>query len=111
MKSGFRTKTSIQEALNIFLGSFAPLEGTETIPLEEADGRVLCGDVTAPRDVPHYDRSAMDGYAVRAEDTFGSSRDAGLFLRVSRLPTVWGAASASRCIRAARYLPAPMPWS
>ncbi|OPY29455.1 MAG: molybdopterin biosynthesis protein MoeA [Methanocella sp. PtaU1.Bin125] len=83
MKSGFRTKTSIREALDIFLGSFSPLDAVETVPLEEADGRVLCEDVTAPRDVPHYDRSAMDGYAVRAEDTFGSSRDAGLFLRVA----------------------------
>jgi molybdopterin molybdotransferase len=82
MKSGFRRKTGIQEALNIFLGSFAPLEGTETILLEAADGRVLCRDVVAPRDVPHYDRSAMDGYAVRAADTFGSSRDAGVFLRL-----------------------------
>ncbi len=81
LKSGFRTKTTIDEALAIFLGSFGPLQGTEAIPLEEADGRVLCRDVVAPRDVPHYDRSAMDGYAVRAEDTFGSSRDAGVFLR------------------------------
>jgi molybdopterin molybdotransferase len=83
MKSGFRTKTSIREALYIFLDSFSPLEGTETISLEEADGRVLCSDVTAPRDVPHYDRSAMDGYAVRAEDTFGSGRDTGIFLRLA----------------------------
>ena len=81
LKSGFRTKTTIDEALAIFLGSFDPLEGTEAVPLEAADGRVLCRDVVAPRDVPHYDRSAMDGYAVRAEDTFGSSRDAGVFLR------------------------------
>jgi molybdopterin molybdotransferase len=83
MKSGFRTKTGIQDALDIFLGSFRPLETTEAIPLEEADGRVLCHDVVAPRDVPHYDRSAMDGYAVRAADTFGSSREAGVFLRLT----------------------------
>ena len=83
MKSGFRTKTGIQEALDVFLGSFRTPEATEAIPLEEADGRVLCRDIVAPRDVPHYDRSAMDGYAVRAADTFGSSRDAGLFLRLT----------------------------
>jgi molybdopterin molybdotransferase len=81
LKSGFRTKTGIQDALDIFLGSFSPLEGTEAVSLEEADGRVLCRDVVAPRDVPHYDRSAMDGFAVRAVDTFGSSRDAGVFLQ------------------------------
>jgi molybdopterin molybdotransferase len=83
MKSGFRTKTGIQDALDIFLGSFRALETTEAIPLEEADGRVLCHDVVAPRDVPHYDRSAMDGYAVRAADTSGSSREAGVFLRLT----------------------------
>jgi molybdopterin molybdotransferase len=82
MKSGFRTKTGIREALDIFLGSFGQLNAIETIPLEEADGRALCHDVIAPRDVPHYDRSAMDGYAVRAADTFGSSRDTGMFLRL-----------------------------
>jgi molybdopterin molybdotransferase len=44
---------------------------------------VLASDIKAPRDVPHYDRSAMDGYAVIASDTFGSSKDAGAMLRLT----------------------------
>jgi molybdopterin molybdotransferase len=83
LKSGFRKKTRIDDALALFLGSILPLEGTELVALELADQRVLSEDVVAPRDVPHYDRSAMDGYAVRAGDTFGSSRDAGAFLKLA----------------------------
>lgn len=45
----------------------APLPG-ETVPLSEAHGRVLAADVAAPADSPAFDRSAMDGYAVRAAD-------------------------------------------
>ena len=45
------------------------------VPLAEALGRVLADDVVAPVDVPSFDRSNVDGYAVRAEDTFGASED------------------------------------
>ena len=83
LKSGFQTKTSIDKALDIFLSSFEPLAAVEQVPIEECDGRVLSADILSPRDVPHYDRSAMDGYAVRAEDTFGGSRDAGIMLRLA----------------------------
>ncbi|CAJ36061.1 molybdopterin molybdotransferase MoeA [Methanocella arvoryzae] len=82
LKSGFQTKTSIDKALDIFLSSFEPLAAVEQVTIEECDGRVLSADILSPRDVPHYDRSAMDGYAVRAEDTFGGSRDAGIMLRL-----------------------------
>ena len=49
--------------------------GEEEIPLAEALGRVLARDVIAPLDVPSFDRSNVDGFAVRAEDTFGASED------------------------------------
>ncbi len=45
----------------------------ETVPLTAALGRVLAEDVTAGEDVPGFDRSTVDGYAVRAADTFGAS--------------------------------------
>lgn len=82
LKSGFRTKTSIDKALDLFLNSFQPLDTTELVGLEDCDGRVLSADISSPRDVPHYDRSAMDGYAVNAEDTFGGSREAGVMLKL-----------------------------
>src|SRR5438445_11072995 len=52
----------------------SPLE-PEIVSLAESHGRVLAGDVRAPVDVPAFDRSNVDGFAVRAEDTFGASED------------------------------------
>ena len=43
--------------------------GNERVGIEQALGRVLAQDVTADSDLPPFDRSQMDGYAVRAEDT------------------------------------------
>jgi len=48
----------------------------EMVPLEHALGRVLAEDVRAAVDVPGFDRSNLDGFAVRAEDTYGASEDA-----------------------------------
>lgn len=48
---------------------------TEAIALERSDGRVLAETVVASRNVPHYQRAAMDGYAVRASDTTTASED------------------------------------
>ncbi len=45
----------------------------ETIALGDALGRVLAGDVVAPIDVPPFDRSGVDGFALRAADTAGAS--------------------------------------
>ncbi|WP_225335750.1 molybdopterin molybdotransferase MoeA [Halomicrobium urmianum] len=50
-----------------------PVTETERLPLAAADGRVLAEEVAAPRAVPHYERAAMDGYAVRAEDVVDAS--------------------------------------
>ena len=46
---------------------------TENIPTMEALGRILAEDVIAKVDVPSFDRSAVDGYVLRAEDTYGAS--------------------------------------
>lgn len=48
----------------------------ERIPLAEALGRVLASDIVAPVDVPSFDRSNVDGFAVVAADTFGASEEA-----------------------------------
>jgi putative molybdopterin biosynthesis protein len=55
----------------------------EDIPLGAALQRVLARDVVAPLDVPGFDRSNVDGFAVRAEDTFGASEDRPCTLRLS----------------------------
>jgi putative molybdopterin biosynthesis protein len=54
--------------------ALAPLEA-EAVPLGAALGRVLAEDVVAPRDVPGFDRADVDGFAVRAEDTFGAAEE------------------------------------
>ena len=64
----------LDEALALVEGSAVPLTRTESLPLAEADGRVLATDIVAEADVPPFDRAAMDGFAVIAEDTFGASR-------------------------------------
>jgi molybdopterin molybdotransferase len=55
------------EAQDILLNA-AHSFGKETVPLEQAFGRVLCDKITADRDYPPFNRAAMDGYALRFED-------------------------------------------
>src|SRR5262245_24169292 len=55
----------------------------ERVPLDAALGRVLAADVLAPVDVPSFDRSNVDGFAVVAEDTFGASEEASRFVRLA----------------------------
>jgi len=55
--------------------------GAESVALEHALGRVLASAVRTPVDVPGFDRSNMDGFAVRAEDTFGASEEEPVLLR------------------------------
>ncbi|HEY2163546.1 MAG TPA: molybdopterin-binding protein, partial [Gemmatimonadaceae bacterium] len=50
--------------------------GKELVPLDATLGRVLAEDVLSPIDVPSFDRSNVDGFAVVAEDTFGASEEA-----------------------------------
>ena len=66
----FRLKTR-DEVLALF-ARFAPT-AAETVPLAEAWGRVLARDLAAPESLPAFPRAGMDGYAVRAQDTFGAS--------------------------------------
>jgi len=54
----------------------------EAVPLADAQGRILEEDVLVPLDVPPFDRALVDGYAVRAADTFGAEEDAPVTLRL-----------------------------
>ena len=65
---------SLEAALALVESSAVPLTRTEPLPLGEANGRVLAADIVAEADVPPFDRAAMDGFAVIAENTFGASR-------------------------------------
>src|SRR5689334_16167196 len=61
----------------------------ERVPLDQALGRVVAEDVLAPIDVPGFDRSNVDGYAVRAEETYGAAEEAPrrLVLNREEVPT------------------------
>lgn len=62
------------EVLALIEQEFAPLAGRrEVVSLTAAMGRVLAEDILASEYVPDFDRSTVDGYAVRAKDTFGCS--------------------------------------
>lgn len=63
-----------EEVLAMIETEFSPLsDRTELLPLTAAIGRVLAEDIAAEEYVPDFDRSTVDGYAVRARDTFGCS--------------------------------------
>ena len=63
-----------EETAALIRSSFpSGITGTEEVPLDRALGRVLAADVTAEEYVPGFDRSTVDGYAVRSADTFGCS--------------------------------------
>ncbi len=71
--SGFKHRTPLEVARRRLLEILTPHDRTERLPLNMADGRVVAATITAPNPVPGYDRAAMDGFAVRAEDTVGAS--------------------------------------
>ena len=79
MTEFFKLKTP-QEVLSL-LKTFGPVD-VETAHLTQAMGRVLAEDIAAPHDIPSFHRSSMDGYAVRARDTFGASENLPAFLSV-----------------------------
>ena len=58
----------MEEALERLLSQVTSLGRTESVTTPLARGRVLAQDLDSPLDVPPYDNSAMDGYAMRAAD-------------------------------------------
>ncbi|MFP3928939.1 MAG: gephyrin-like molybdotransferase Glp [Desulfobacteraceae bacterium] len=76
----FRLKTT-EEIIRI-IGGLQVLD-QETVPLKDAYGRILSRDVEAPEDLPGFRRSSMDGFAVRARDTFGASESLPALLEIA----------------------------
>jgi molybdopterin molybdotransferase len=68
---GFRTRAAVEEVLALIDRRVGPL-GHEAIDLADSSGRVLASEVVAQQPVPPFDRAAMDGYALRGEETFGA---------------------------------------
>ena len=71
------------EALQLMQAAASAVGGSESVRVDEAAGRVLAADVAAPFDVPGFDRSAMDGYAVRSTDLTAASEASPVWLRLA----------------------------
>ena len=69
----FRERMPVGQAKEKFLEAIVPITRTENISIRDCPGRVLATHTIAPRNVPHFRRSAMDGYAMRAADALGAS--------------------------------------
>jgi len=77
---GFFQLISSEEFQDLFQ-CFRPL-ATENIPLEKGHGRILAKDIRAPENLPPFARSTMDGFGVRAQDTFGCSESEPALLHI-----------------------------
>ncbi len=72
----FRKLVSFDEAKQILRQNLSPKPlGAERVSLSKAQGRVLAQPVVAPINIPPFSRSIVDGYAVKAADTFGASEE------------------------------------
>jgi molybdopterin molybdotransferase len=91
-----------EEALARVLAA-VPAPTSEQISLAEADGRVLAQEILAPIDLPPFDNSAMDGYAVRASDVTSAKPETPVSLRlagrVAAGESFSGLVSAGTCVR------------
>ncbi|NCO34208.1 MAG: hypothetical protein AUJ92_16715 [Armatimonadetes bacterium CG2_30_59_28] len=83
MKEMLQT-VSIEEALSLLRAHFRPDPMPSTrMSIRDALGQTLAHDVLSGEDIPAYPRSTMDGYAVRAADTFGASPSNPVYLRLA----------------------------
>ena len=98
----------VAEAERLIAERIAPVTGREVVTLANAAGRVLADDVVAPVDLPPFDNSAVDGFAVRAADLDGE-RECRLTIadRVAAGHTASAALKAGAAIRI--FTGAPMP--
>ncbi len=66
----------------IVRGAVTPLAPTVTVAADDSVGRVLAADIRSPQSIPAFDNSAMDGYAVHADDTAAATGEHPVVLRV-----------------------------
>jgi putative molybdopterin biosynthesis protein len=79
----FRQLLTFNEAKKVIEHEFKLKQlSVEEIPILEASSRVLAGNIASDLDIPPFSRSTVDGYAVRAEDTFGAEENRPIMLKV-----------------------------
>ncbi len=72
----------VEDALRLLLKQDLKAGRIESVPIEDAYGRVLAEEIISPEDLPGFARSTMDGYAVASADTFGASDTVPVYLAV-----------------------------
>lgn len=70
----FGALISFEEAKRVVEENIKPITRVETINIDDASGRVLAEEIVATLTIPSFDRAAMDGYAVKAKNTFNSGQ-------------------------------------
>jgi molybdopterin molybdotransferase len=106
-----RETIPVEDARRLLMEAAVPIDGVERITIDKADGRVLAAPVISTIDVPPFDRAVMDGYAVIAQDTFGTGRSDAKVLRL--VETIYTGAtptrriSAGECVEIATGAPLP----
>ncbi|HMK00073.1 MAG TPA: gephyrin-like molybdotransferase Glp [Reyranella sp.] len=99
---------SVEDAVALLASRLGVVEGSESVHLVQADGRVLAQDVTAPLPLPPFTNSAVDGYALRGEDLpVGSEKTFPVVDWVQAGAAADHAAAPGRAIRI--FTGAPMP--
>jgi len=78
----FKKLVCLDKAIDILKSNASPITDVEVVCLRDALGRVLAEDIIAGVDIPPFDRAAMDGYAIIAEDTIGASVENPRILKV-----------------------------
>lgn len=82
MRKIFRDVINLEEAFKRIHEHYKPEPGVETVSLMNATGRIAAEDVYSISDVPPFDRATMDGFAVKAEDTFMADEDSPVELKI-----------------------------
>ncbi len=110
MKEGFGNVTSLHRALEVILAGVDKTK-SDVIGIDGACGRVLAEGIVAKIDIPHFNRAAMDGYAVQAKDTFGASDTHPAKLRITNSISAGSAAkkrvATKKCAGIATGAPMP----
>lgn len=86
----------LEKAVEEMLKTVNPIESFEEVDLMMADNRILCEDIYAPISNPPFDRSPLDGYALRSEDSKGACRENPVKLKV--IDTVYAGSTSTKWV-------------
>ncbi|OKY78651.1 MAG: Molybdopterin biosynthesis enzyme [Candidatus Methanohalarchaeum thermophilum] len=91
IRDGFQKLTEFKKAKRDFLESIKSINEKKEVRLEESDSRVLASDLSSPNPIPSFERAAMDGFAVKASDTYGGGSSSPITLDLDKDPGDKGA--------------------